>query len=162
MTKIQCNDKKLPRRLTLVLTLDAGLLAIACLLENVPLTGLRIHEWLALGTVGLILLHLLLSWTWIVASLRRLAAPGAWRNRINYLLNFSLFASVVTVVFSGVMLSEAALPAFGLRIAPGDISWRYVHNRFSNYFLILVGLHLALNWDWSVAAVRRLSRAAGR
>ena len=60
------------------------------------------------------------------------------------------------------MLSESALPAFGVRIAPGDVGWRCIHNRFSDYFIILVGLHLALNWDWSVAGVRKLLRGNAR
>lgn len=154
--------KSCPWRLTPVFCLDASLLAMACALENVPLTGLRLHEWLALGTVGAIVWHILLSWTWIAAAARRISARGSWRTRVNYLLNFGLFAALVTVVFSGVMLSEAVLPAVGLRIAPGDITWRFIHNRFSNYFLILVGLHLGLNWDWSLAAVRRLARVGGR
>ena len=146
----------MPSRLKLVFTMDAALLLSACALENVPFTGLKLHEWIALATGVLILVHMMLSWTWIVATLRRLTTPASWRARFNYLLNFCLFASTVLTLFSGVMLSEAALPVFGIRLASGDIAWRYIHNRFSNYFLLLVGLHLALNWDWASAAARRL------
>jgi len=80
----------------------------------------------------------------------------SWRPRFNYLLNFLLFAFFTIEIFSGAILSEAALPAFGIRIAPGDTNWRYIHNRFSNYFTVLVLLHLAINWDWSLAVFRKL------
>ena len=146
----------MPTRLQLVFALDAALLLIACALQSLQLTGLTLHEWIALAAVGLIVLHLLLSWTWIAATLRRLTAPGSWRSRFNYLLNVLLFATFAIEIYSGIILSESALPAFGIRMSPGDMSWRYIHNRFSNYFTFLVVLHFALNWDWSFAAFRKL------
>lgn len=35
-----------------------------------------IHFWLALATVGIILIHLVLHWTWIVSVVRRWLIPG--------------------------------------------------------------------------------------
>jgi predicted ferric reductase len=145
-------------RIQMVFWLDLTLLFLMCALQAVNFTGLFLHEWLAVATVGLILFHLLLSWTWITASSRRLAASNAGRTRVNYLLNFGLFASAITVVFSGLLISEVVLHAFGIRSAAGDPRWRYIHNRASNFVVLFAGLHLAINWEWSIAAARKCLR----
>ncbi len=142
-------------RVQTIFWLDAGLLVSMCALGSVNFTGLAVHEWLAVATMGLILVHVLLSWTWISASSRRLASAKAGRTRVNYFLNFCLFASAVTVIFSGVVSSEVALPALGIRSAAGDDRWRFIHNQASNFVLLFAGLHLAINWEWSVAAARK-------
>jgi hypothetical protein len=138
--------------------LDLTLLISICALESETFTGLSVHEWLALAAVGLILIHLLLSWTWIAASSRRLVAPNATRTRVNYFLNFCLFVSVITVLYTGWMISEVALPSLGIKIAPGDFRWIELHGRASTFVVIFAGLHLAINWDWSVAAAKRCLR----
>lgn len=142
-------------RIQLAFWLDLTLLVSVCALEAVTFTGLSLHEWLGTATIGLILIHLLLSWAWIAVSSRRLVAANANRTRVNYALNFCLFGSVIASMYSGVALSEVALPAFGIKSAAGDIQWRYIHNRASDLVLILAGLHLAINWEWSVAAAKR-------
>jgi hypothetical protein len=145
-------------RIQLNFWLDLTLLISVCALEAVTFTGLTLHEWLGVATAGLILIHLSMAWAWISTSSRRLASVNANRTRINYALNFCLFVSVVAAIFSGLILSEVALPAIGIRSAAGNIQWRYIHNRASDFVLILAGLHLAINWDWSVAAARKCLR----
>jgi hypothetical protein len=142
-------------RIHVVFWLDLTLLILMCALESVTFTGLALHEWLALAMIGMILVHLLLSWTWIAASSRRLIAARSSRTRVNYLLNACLFASAITVMFSGLLISEVALPGLGIKSAAGDMQWRHLHNRASDFVLILAGLHLAINWDWSVAAAKK-------
>ncbi len=145
-------------RIQLTFWLDLTLLISVCALEAVTFTGLSLHEWLGVATAVLILFHLLMSWTWISASSRRLVVPRAGRTQVNYALNFCLFASVVAAIFSGLALSEVVLPVVGIRSAAGNIQWRYVHNRTADFVLIFAGLHLAINWDWSVAAARKCLR----
>jgi hypothetical protein len=86
------------------------------------------------------------------------------RSRINYLLNLSLFAAVSAVIFSGILISQNAIPALiGAKAAP-DMDWRwdYLHNLFSEFIVLLSGFHLAMNWDWVLAAAEKLfGRAPG-
>ncbi len=145
-------------RIQLIFWLDVTLLLLICVLEVVPFTGLSLHEWIGIAIIVLILVHLLLSWTWISASSRRLTSRRYGRTRINYLLNFLLFASVAVVIFSGLLISEAALPALGIKTIPDDAGWRQIHGRFSDFVVIFAGLHLAINWDWSIAAARKCLR----
>ena len=140
--------------------LDVTLLVSVCALQTVPFTGLVVHEWLGLAMVGMVLAHLLLAWSWIASQSRRLLAWQSLRACINYLLNLTLFACVIAAIFSGILISQKAIPALtGTQAAP-DMDWRWdsIHNRFSNFVIILSGLHLAINWDWVLAAGRKIFR----
>jgi len=145
-------------RVQAVFFLDSTLLLGMCALESVSFTGLRLHEWLAITMVALILVHLLLAWTWIAASSRKLTAPKYGRTRVNYFLNACLFASAVTVMFSGLMISDVVLPRLGVASLAGNTRWLGLHNTASTIVLIFAGLHLAINWEWSVAAARKCFR----
>jgi hypothetical protein len=147
-------------RLQTTFWLDVTLLVSVCALETVPFTGLVIHEWLGLALVSMVFAHLLLSWTWIASHSRRFFAVQSARARVNYLLNLSLFASITALIFSGILISQKAIPALtGTKVAP-DMDWRWdsIHDQFSNAEVILAGLHLALNWDWALAAGQRVFR----
>ncbi len=64
-------------------------------------TGIPIHEWLGLAVGGVIIVHLLLHWDWIVKTTRSLFNTDPRRKRINYLLNTLIFMDTVIVIFSG-------------------------------------------------------------
>jgi Domain of unknown function (DUF4405) len=100
----------------------------------------------------------LLAWSWIATQSRRLFAVQSARARINYLINLSLFAGVTAVILSGILISEKAIPTLtGTKAAP-DMDWRWdvLHKRFSEAVVTLSGLHLAINWDWALAAVQKV------
>jgi cytochrome b561 len=131
-----------------------------CAQEQIGFTGAIVHEWTGLTLTALIVVHLLFSWSWISTQTRRVFPAASWRARFNYALNVSLFAMVTAVIFSGIMISQEAIPLFtGQRTpVPSGSVWFFVHNNGSNVVVALVGLHLALNWDWAVAAGRKLLR----
>jgi len=139
-------------RFILVLTLDLILLLSLCALEHVPFTGMTLHEWLGLAVAALIVIHLLLSWSWIAASTRRFFAGASHRTRVNYILNLSLFGFMAAVIFSGVLSSQQAVPA----LASANTRWARLHDRFSDGLVALVATHLAINWDWLLAATRKI------
>jgi len=145
-------------RIQVTFWFDLTLLLSMCALQSVTFTGLTVHEWLAIAVMGLILIHILLSWTWIAATSRRLAAPRSGRARVNYFLNSCLFVSAITVLFSGLVISEVVLPAIGITVGPEDNRWRGIHNVASTLVVIFAGLHLAINWEWSIAAAKRCLR----
>lgn len=141
-------------RLRIMFWLDVSLLLSVCALETVPFTGLILHEWLGLALVGMALAHLLLSWSWIAAHSRGLFTRQSARARINYLLNLSLFAGMTALIFSGIVISQKAIPTLTGAAAAPNMDWRWdsIHDTCSNLVIILAGLHLALNWDWALAA----------
>jgi hypothetical protein len=145
-------------RLKTTFGLDVTLLVSVVALQTVRFTGLLLHEWLGLAMVVMVFAHLLFSWSWIASLSRRLFAVQSARARINYLLNLSLFAAITAVIFSGTLISQKAIPALiGTNAAP-DMDWRwdFLHNLFSQIVVMLSGFHLAMNWDWVLAAGEKL------
>jgi len=145
-------------RLKFTLWLDVTLLVSVCAMQNVAVTGLVLHEWIGLAMIAMVFTHLLLAWGWIATQSLRLFAVQSARERINYALNLCLFACVTAVIFSGVLISQKAIPTLlGTQAAPGmDWHWDSLHHQFSQNLLVLSGLHLAINWDWALAAVQKV------
>jgi hypothetical protein len=128
-------------RLKTTFWLDMTLLVSVCVLQTVRFTGLVLHEWLGLAMVGMVLAHLLLSWSWIATQSRRLFARQSARERVNYLINLVFLGSVTAVIFSGILISQKAIPTLtGAKITPGmDWRWDSLHNEFSQAVILLAG-----------------------
>lgn len=128
---------------------------IAFLVAMAPrFSGIAIHEWLSIAFGAAIIVHLLLHWQWIAEITRRLFRRVPWARRINYGLNALLFIDITIVIFTGLVISEAALPLLGVRPQAGGF-WRRLHTQSADLSVFLVGLHIALHWQWVVRAVRR-------
>lgn len=144
---------KIPRARYL-LALDAGMLALACVLEALSLTGLTWHEWLGFVLCLLVLVHVVLQWQWFVAAFRRLLTRGAHRARVNLALNILLFIVMVAVLVSGVLISNQIAPLVGHALGR-PLVWSELHSWLNFTLIVLVGVHLAINWDWVLGAIRR-------
>ena len=117
-------------------------------------SGIAIHEWLGIAFGAAIVTHLLLHWQWIIEVARRFFSKAQWSARVNYALNLLLFIDMTIVIFTGLMISESALPLLGIQAGAG-FAWRRLHDVSANLSLLLIGLHLALHWQWIVGMVRR-------
>ena len=136
------------------LLVDAGIF-VAFLVTTAPrFSGIAIHEWLSLAFAAAIIVHLLLHWPWIVGITKRFFGKVQGSARINYLLNALLFIDVTLVIFTGVMISEVALPLFGIRF-PREGAWRILHSLTSDIGVLLTGAHVALHWSWIVKTIKR-------
>ena len=144
---------RLPRS-RLAACVDALLIALVCLLFAPRLTGLTLHEWFGLLLVGAVVVHLLLSWSWITATTRSFRQRSEARTRLNYLLNSTLFALVVLELASGLMISQVLLPPLGVPTLD-DRAWRALHNQALNWTHLLLGIHVAMNWQPLLVALRR-------
>jgi hypothetical protein len=130
---------------------------ITLLIVTAPrFTGDAIHEWLALALGGAVIVHLLLNWKWIVQITARLFSKGAKGQRFNYFLNWSLFATGVMIILSGLMISKTVVPFLGLSL-PQNQSWKELHELSTNIAMVLMGLHVAVHWSWIVNMFKRLS-----
>ena len=142
------------RRARFLFWLDIILLLAFALLEEPAPTGLPAHEWLGIGLILLIGLHLLVNWRWITNALSRLAT-NTRRARVNATLNAALFVSMVFTIFSGLMVSDVALPPFGFQPSTLRV-WHQLHSFIGDLTLGIVGLHVAMNWDWIWNVTRKL------
>lgn len=147
-----------PWRLKVTFWLDATLVASVCALQALSFTGLIVHEWLGLAIIVMVFAHLLFSWSWIASQTRRVFARHPPRTRINYLLNLTLFACVTAAIFSGILISQHAIPVLTGTKAAVEMDWRrdLLHEAFSGFLLLFSGFHLAMNWEWLLAAAERL------
>jgi len=141
-------------RLRFLVRLDSGLLLALIALEAPRGTGLSVHEWLGMFFALAVSMHLLVNWQWIVQTLRKILKPRRGRDALNLVLNGSLFVCMTFTVVSGLRISEIVLPLAGIQPSP-FIPWHKVHKLFSMLSVGIVGLHLGLNWDWIVAAMRK-------
>ena len=117
-------------------------------------TGIALHEWLSFAFLATFIVHLLLNWKWIVKLIRRFFKKLPGETRFNAIWNALLFILGTVVFFSGVFVSEAALPWLGFPIEI-DPFWGQIHDLTANLFLILLGVHLAMHWRWFVDAFKR-------
>lgn len=134
--------------------LDVVLLLAFLTLLSPRLTGLPVHEWLGLTLLLFVVVHLLLSWRWIAAGTKGVVTKSSRRSRVNYALNWLLFALIVLEIASGVAISAVALPFLGITTI-NDRAWRALHNQALNFTHIAVGLHVAMNWKPLLAGIRR-------
>jgi hypothetical protein len=130
------------------------MLLLVCVLECINFTGLEWHQWLGFAFCPVVLLHVVLQWQWFSTQFRRMFTPGAWRVRVNAGLNLLLLAMMAAVLFSGVFVSRQAMAWVGEGFGRVRL-WSEVHGWLNFVLVVLVGLHLALNWDWMIAALRR-------
>jgi hypothetical protein len=141
----------------LSLWLDTLLFLAVCVLMVTDFTGIPIHEWLGIALIPALLFHLLLQWPWIATRTRRLPEPRTRRTRVNYGINLVLFLSMVATIQSGLVISRVAMRSLFSGWL-GDRRWGQVHGWASSVLLLMVGLHVALNWDWILAVVRKRLR----
>jgi hypothetical protein len=134
--------------------LDVLIFAGFLLALDPRVTGIPIHEWLTIAGTAAIILHFLLNWNWIAGLTRRFVRRASFKARLNYILNWLFFIDGVLVMLSGVLISEVVLPLLGLQ-AMRNMQWRQIHSLTADLSLILLGLHLALNWDWVVHVFKR-------
>lgn len=136
--------------------LDSSMLVAVIALQAWRLTGVPMHEWLAVALIGAIVAHLLLHWPWIESRSRRILAPRGGRTRVNYALNLALFVSMTSAMISGFMISKVVVPLHPTAVE--YLKWHAIHETSSRIALAAVGLHLGLNWDLMVAALRNFVR----
>lgn len=128
---------------------------VAFLVAMAPhFSGIAVHEWLSISFGAAIITHLLLHWQWLVSITKRFFGKVSRQARINYVLNALLFIDMTVIIFTGLMISEAALPLFGLQMSRGG-AWLGLHKLSADLSVVLIGLHVALHWQWIVNATRR-------
>jgi hypothetical protein len=131
------------------------ILFIAFLITMDPRSsGITIHEWLTTSLLAVAMIHLLLSWDWIVQITCRFFGKTNNQSRLNYILNWLLFIDGTVIMLSGFMISESVLPSLGISL-PRNFAWRSLHDLSANLFLALLGIHTALHWNWIVDVFRR-------
>lgn len=128
------------------------MLAFFVVLMSWRVTGVPLHEWLGITLTALIVSHLLVHWSWVEARIANLRRPTG-RRVGGLLLNAAVFATMGTTIVSGFVVSKVVLPN---HLSPERyLRWHGLHETAATFTLLLLGLHLAYNWDRIRSALRR-------
>ena len=119
------------------------------------LTGIAIHEWLALSAAATLVLHVALHWDWAMGVTRTFFKNLLHASRFNYILDIALFVVFTVVMTSGLVISKVVMPTLGLQILSSR-TWTELHNTSANLALLLMALHFAMHWSWVSRTFQRL------
>jgi hypothetical protein len=148
--------RQIPRMLRYLLV-DSGLLVLYALALDVPLTGIAIHEWIGITVAGLLVVHLLQHPKWIAITTNRFWSKASFKVQLNFVVMIGLFISFASLVLSGIMISQVAVDQMGFEAAGTDF-WTWLHLVSVDWVAWIVGVHIALNWQWIVGALRKYVR----
>ena len=135
------------------LLLDLGMFAAMLAAFNPVLTGIAIHEWLSLALFVALLFHTIINWEWTLRVMDSFAEKILSASRVNLVVDIALFVATVTVMLSGLMVSQAIAASLGVSIAP-DSLWVAVHAVSADAVMLLLFAHFALHWRWVARTVR--------
>jgi len=143
------------------LGIDAFLAAAFLLSYRPTVTGMSLHEWLSVGLAAIGLFHLAINWDWVVHTATSVAARLLRMSTANLVVDGLLFAATVMVTLSGLVISRAIGPVFGLSPSGAPL-WHWLHYFSASAAVALFAVHGALHWRWILKTVTRLlSEAKG-
>lgn len=148
------NQTKSKSQTKIKLVIDIIIFFIFLIAMDPRSSGIAVHEWLATSALAALVVHLLLSWDWIMNITRRFVGRIGTLSRINYILNWLLFIDGTIIMLSGFMISQSLMPFLGIEL-PRNFAWRSLHDMTANFFLLLLGIHTALHWSWIVDTFKR-------
>ncbi|MFK7805870.1 MAG: DUF4405 domain-containing protein [Anaerolineae bacterium] len=155
MASIATEKPKKKRSLTQIKLYVDIFLLIGFILVNMPQsTGIPFHEWVSFLFIMPLILHILLDWKWVVSVTKRMFGRLPGEVRVNHILDLVIFIMMVLAMFTGTIISEAALPAMGINITI-DPFWQGMHDLTANLTMLLIGIHLAMHWPWIKSAFSR-------
>lgn len=134
--------------------LDLFLAIIFLLLMEPMLTGLVFHEWVGLGMGIAFLTHIIFHWKWVVETTKRYFKLNN-RSRLKYIVDILLFISFITILVSGMAISKT-IDFSWLKLGNDMVMWRGIHIASSYITIILIGIHIGLNWKWVMSTSKRL------
>lgn len=115
---------------------------IALLFVFLPdLTGFALHEWIGIAIAGVLLVHFLQHWNWVISTSQRISnLKGKVLSR--YLVNGGLALGFTTITVTGLVISS-------LLMLPLDNyeAWRLVHVSSSYITVTLLILKFVMHWD---------------
>lgn len=141
------------KKRTYKLIVDFLLGALWIILTCYSFTGALLHEWLGVGSVVLLALHLFLNRKWIAGVTRRIFHTKFCITTVLYFCSILLFLSFITTIISGLLMSKVLLPNLNIG---NHMVWKVLHVWASYISLILMGIHVGLHWKLILTHIRTL------
>jgi hypothetical protein len=139
------------------LWLDLALFGALLVGYNPAWTHIAVHEWLCVVAVVPLLLHIIINWDQTLRILSRFAEIVRATPKVNIVVDAALFVSAVTVMLSGLLISQYVAKAVGITIRPTSL-WVTAHRWSADATMLLLLVHFALHWRWVVKTAGKLGR----
>lgn len=139
------------------LWLDLALFGALFLAYNPAWTRIAVHEWLSVVIIVPLLVHVIINWDQTLAIMRRFAQIVRTTPKINLVVDAALFVAVVTVMLSGLLVSQYVLRAVGVSVTPTAL-WADTHRWSADATILLLLVHFSLHWRWILRAACKLGR----
>lgn len=134
------------------------ILLVSFVIVSIPQsTGLAIHEWASVVFIVPFVIHLILHWDWMKNLPATFVQKLKASDRFNIIWDAALYFMMIFVTFSGFLASEVIFVQLGidLEVLP---FWQKLHHDSSNWILPMLGIHLALHWDWIKKATKKMRK----
>ncbi len=136
--------------------LNIGMTAIFICLMSTFITGIKWHEILGLVVFGLFFVHKFLNRKWIVAVTKKIFSKEGRvpaTVRIQYVIDAVLLVLVTFIIISGILISIEIFPQFQSK---NLAFWSSLHHFASILSLILISVHVGLNWQQIINTMKRI------
>lgn len=141
------------------LMLDIILTILFILLIYPKETGYPFHEITGLASGALVIIHLMVNWSWVKSVSGNLFNPKLKiKSKLFYLLNTLSLAVLAAVIITGIQISVVLFPNQAIT----SHNLVLLHKWLSYACLGLFVLHLALHWGFFVHTVPRMFKNPGR
>lgn len=138
------------------LVVDLIVLVVYLVVANPALTGIGVHEWLGIAAFVVFVAHAAQHGDWVAETVRTAFARPSLGRTGHFVLDALIVVAFMTCTVSGVLVSGAVLPAFGL-YADGFFFWDPLHAASAKVLLALLVVHVVAHWRW-IAGLFRGSR----
>jgi len=132
-------------------------------------TWIEIHIWASVALVMVILLHVILHWSWIVETTKRIKSficKGLRRVIEIYVLAVVLFILFLFELFSGfviwLFLPRGVLDYYAMISGYGQTFWGLqrncwvdIHAWIAIIMLSFIIIHVIMHWKWIVCVLRK-------
>jgi len=131
---------------------DCIMTVLLLLLMAYQVVGETLHEWFGAGMLALFIVHTILNIKWYKNLFK-----GKYKlmRIIGTVLNFAVLASILSLGYSGIVMSRHLFTFFHFRRRMA-LS-RVMHLAGSYWGFVLMSLHLGLHWGMVVGMFRKLS-----
>lgn len=136
------------------LLIDAVALVFYTAASLPSLTSIFVHEWLGIAVFVVLVVHCAQHADWIIETMRSFVKSGSPARKARLALFVGLSLSLTVVMVSGLLISGAVLPAFGV-FAGGYYFWNPLHAASAKVFLAFLLVHLVVDVGRAVRLWRR-------
>lgn len=116
--------------------------------------GLKFHEIAGLVLFLLFFTHIIINRKWVISVTKKLFSKQIpIKTKVNYIVNFLLLIDMLLIMISGIFISKIVFDIFNL---PDFRLAKRLHFFSSSLFIILIGIHIGLHWNWIVSIFKKI------